>query len=457
VLVAQILITIIGIIRTLILPIFFDVPSYGYWEVYMFYTAYTGLFCVGYIDGVYLRYGEYDYRNLPFNLLRSSTKIFIAQLVLLSIVSILLIHALIPDTDTAFAMEFAAMNILVLGVHTLIIYILQITNQFKKYSLFSTVDKIAVLVTIGLMFLANENNFRWVIVADFISKIIVVVIMMRHTKDLWAGKERVFFPVAVKEYWINISVGIKLMIANLMSMLMVGAGRLIIQIFDNIANFAIYSFGITVTGIVITTITAFSLVLYPVLKRLSKENYDLYFDKINIFTRSFGILAMLIYFPAYWLIGTLYENYIEVLLYLNFMFGVVFYQAKMSILNNTFYKVLREEKSMLKANMSCLLLFVVLALTGFYFIRQIWIIALCTFMAMMLRSYLSEIYLQKKLNKKIDLKSIYEVIYLLVFILSTRFCTIFVSFVLVIICCIVYFIAERKSIYQTAMTLLKNK
>ena len=453
---AQFLIMLIGVVRSLILPIFFSVPSYGYWGVYMFYTAYVVLFCIGYNDGIYLRYGEYDYKNLPFKLLRPSTRIYLLQLAVFSVASFALVNLFVKDENVAFAMQFAALNIFVIGIYVLLTHVLQITNQFKKYSFFSVVDKVAVLITIGLMFIANENNFRLIIVVDFLSKVFVVAVMMWYTRALWIGKENMSYSAAIKEYWINVSVGIKLMIANLMSMLMVGAGRLIIQILDKIENFAIYSFGITITTVVMTGITAFSLVLYPILKRLSKESYNSYFDKINTFTRSFGILSMLLYFPAYWLILLLYKEYTEVLVYLNFLFGVVFFQAKMSILNNTFYKILRKEKSMLYANMSCLLFFVITALAGFYFIKEIWIIALCTFVAMVIRSYLSEIYLQKKLEKKIDRKSIYEVIYLSVFILSTSFCNIFVALIAVSFCCLVYFVLDRKNIYETAMTLLKK-
>ena len=453
---AQILITLIGVVRALILPAFLSVSSYGYWEVYMFYTAYIGLFCLGYNDGIYLRYGEYDYKNLPFNILRPSTRIYLFQLVFFSIISVVLVNVFVVDRNTAFAMGFAAMNIFTMGIYALLIHILQITNQFKKYSFFSIIDKIAVLITIILMFLVDENNFRWIIMVDFMSKIIIVAIMMWYTKSLWVGNGNAAYAVAIKEYWENLSVGIKLMFANLMSMLMVGAGRLIIQILGNIDDFAIYSFGITVTGIVITAITAFSLVLYPILKRLSKDNYSSYFDKINTFTRSFGFLSILAYFPAYWLIILVYQEFTDVLVYLNLLFGVVFYQAKMSILNNTFYKVLREEKSMLSANMSCLLFFVISALIGFYFIQEIWIIALCTFVAMLVRSYLSEIYLQEKLQKKKDKKSIYEVIYLLIFTVSTSFCNIFVALAAVSVFCVAYFIIERKNIYETAMILLRK-
>ena len=138
------------------------------------------------------------------------------------------------------------------------------------------------------------------------------------------------------------------MIANLaMGMLLVGSGRIIVQLCGNIEDFAIYSFGMSVTGLVLTAVTAFSLVLYPMIKRISEDKYYYLFKRINIFTRSFGLPAILVYFPACWFITFFYPKYDSVLPFLNFLFAIVFLQCKISILNNTYYKVLRKEKPML--------------------------------------------------------------------------------------------------------------
>ncbi len=48
----------------LIVPKFIGVTEYGYWQLYIFYTNYVGVLHFGWLDGIYLRYGGYHYRDL---------------------------------------------------------------------------------------------------------------------------------------------------------------------------------------------------------------------------------------------------------------------------------------------------------------------------------------------------------------------------------------------------------
>ena len=73
---AQILVLLISIARALILPKIFPVESFGYWSVYWFYTSYVGIFCLGFNDGIYLKFGEYNYEELPHKLIRSAVRLF---------------------------------------------------------------------------------------------------------------------------------------------------------------------------------------------------------------------------------------------------------------------------------------------------------------------------------------------------------------------------------------------
>ncbi|MFK1878958.1 oligosaccharide flippase family protein [Bacteroides fragilis] len=162
-------------------------------------------------------------------------------------------------------------------------------------------DKILVLFTILYMLIVNSENFRTIIFVDLLSKLIVLLLMIWKTRELYFGKTT-SFKESFRFMTENMSVGIKLMIANLMGMLLVGSGRIIVQLCGNIEDFAIYSFGMSVTGLVLTAVTAFSLVLYPMIKRISEDKYYYLFKRINIFTRSFGLPAILVYFPACWFI-----------------------------------------------------------------------------------------------------------------------------------------------------------
>ena len=53
----------VSLIVTLILPKFISVEQYGYWQVYLFYTTYIGIFHLGITDGIYLRYGGKQYEE----------------------------------------------------------------------------------------------------------------------------------------------------------------------------------------------------------------------------------------------------------------------------------------------------------------------------------------------------------------------------------------------------------
>jgi O-antigen/teichoic acid export membrane protein len=417
---AQFLILVISITRSLILPAFFSIESYGYWQIYLFYSAYVGIFAFGFNDGIYLRYGDKEYNELPFEKLRTSIRIFSAMSFFITIITTVAIILFTSNNNLRFSLLFAACNIFILGLTGVFTYILQITNQLKKYSFFSVADKVLVLITVALMFFINNNNHKLIIAIDFFAKALVLAAMIYLCKELWIGKNT-NLKIAYKEFEKNINVGIKLLIANLMGMLIIGIGRFLIQVYGNIEDFATYSFGITITGLVLTAITAFSLVLYPTIKRLDKTNYDKYFKYINSFIIAFNFIVLLLYFPAYWGVTIFYSKYTDMLPYLNLLFIVTILQGKMSILNNTFYKVLRKEKAMLTANLSSVLLFAIIAPILFYYTRTIWSIAFSTFLTMLFRCYTSEIYLKKLINIQFDYKIIVEIAFILFFIITTTF------------------------------------
>lgn len=452
---AQTLILIVSVLRALILPKFLSVEGFGYWEVYWFYTTWCGLFCLGYNDGIYLKYGEYNYNQLPMKTLRSSTRIFTILLLSFSIISVLAVCFFVDNSDTSFALIFAALDIIVLGISGLCIYIFQITNQFKKYSFYSIIDKVIVLATIFVLLAINKNNFRYIIVADFISKLLVLLFMTYKTKELFIG-ETVEINESMRFMWDTMTVGVKLLIANLMSMMLIGAGKFIVQIFGNIEDFARYSFGISITGLVLTAVTAFSLVLYPAVKRASRERHPSLFMKINSFTRFFGLSAILLYFPVYYLVGVIYPQYESVLSYLNILFALIFIQCKISILDNTFYKALREEKSMLYANIFCVALFVIFSLIVYTTIREIWVIALCTFMAMFYRCYSSEIFLNRKLGLSFDCENWYEILLLAVFLFSTSFVSLPVALIVTLLVYFPWIIKRGKFMKMLVMDLIKK-
>ena len=131
-------------------------------------------------------------------------------------------------------MIFASINIPIAGLTGVLIYVLQVTNQLKKYSLYTILDKAIVLVIILLALIARTDQFILIILADIFSKLIVLALMIYSCRDLIFGKG-VALGTAIKELFDNINVGIKLMLANFAGMMVLGFGRFIIERFESVS------------------------------------------------------------------------------------------------------------------------------------------------------------------------------------------------------------------------------
>lgn len=452
---AQMLVLIISVLRAFILPKFLPVEGFGYWEIYWFYTSYVGVFCLGYNDGIYLKYGECNVEQLPLEQIRSGNRLFVIFLSLLTLLSVTLISQFVQDSQSAFSLYFAAINIFILGLTCLFIYVFQITAQFKKYSIYSVLDKVAVLVTILLLVIINERNFKYVVIADCLFKAIVLLLMIAKMPEMLFGSVN-GLSSAFKYMMGNMGVGIKLMVANLMSMLLVGAGKFIVQFYGDITDFAMYSFGVSITGLILTAVTAISLVLYPTIKRIPQNSHAEIFHKVNASTRVLGLVSMLIYFPMYLFVDWFYPHYISVLSYLYILFLIVYFQCKISLLNNTFYKVMRLETKMLMANMSCVLLFILLALLFFPHYPQMKTIAFCTMIAMLVRCYVSEISLSKQLGIKPDNRILLELLIVTVFLVVSECCSIWVSAGIFTFVLVVWLILDKQE-NMIVFEMLNNK
>ncbi len=420
---AQLVILFISVIRSFLLPAFLSIESYGYWQVYLFYSTYVGVFALGFNDGIYLRYGDKNYNELPFDRLRSAVRLYSVMLIGFTMLTFLFILIFLNCSSIKFPLLFSALNILILCLTSVFSYILQITNQLKRYSYFSIADKILVIISVLVMIVINNNNYKIIIIVDFIAKLVTMSVLVLMYKELLFGK-KYSIKEGINEFKANINVGIKLLMAALMGIVVIGIGRFLIQVFGSIEEFATYSFGITITGLVLTAVTAISLVLYPTIKRLDECNYANYFYNINMLIISFNFLALLIYFPSYIGIKLFYNQYTEMLSYLNLLFAIAILQSKISILNNTFYKALRKEKEMMYANISSVIVFLIIGPLLYYFFKTIWSIAFATFLTMVYRCYASEIYLKKLLNLPNNITLQIEIILMVIFILISSFTSI---------------------------------
>ncbi|WP_210469966.1 lipopolysaccharide biosynthesis protein [Sporosarcina sp. 6E9] len=414
---SQLISLVLSILLTFILPLIISIENFGYWQIYILYVTYVGILTLGFNDGIYLKYGHLNIDQLPFKLIRTSMLIYLLVLIIETLIFITLI-ILFESNEKLFIFYMVGINIIIMGLNGTFSMILLTTNQMKKYSLTIIVNRVLLFFPVIILLLFKFDNYKIIIYGDIFAKIVVCIISAIFLKDIIKGSYKVT-KKSIKEYLNNISVGFYLLLANLSGMLILGVGRILVERFSTIEQYSIYSFGISVANIILVFISSLSLVLYPTLKRLPNENLGKYFDQVNIILRILIFSSFFLYFFVDIFIVKLLPNYVQIFTYLPYLFLIISFQSKIQLLNNTFYKALREEKSMFKANIYSLILFISIAVPVFYFTESIILLVFITLIINLLRSYSSEYYLSKKLNVFRFKNFFWEIIYMTTFLVST--------------------------------------
>lgn len=410
-----------GLIKALIVPILLGLTDFGYWQIYVFYTVYIGAFTLGYGDGIYLRYGGCKLADLPLRRLRAANAIYIAILLVGAAAAVTIAYMNdVPQRQLIFVA--VAANILVLGVTSNISLTLQATNELKSFAFLSTADKVFFVLALFALVQESFRTFQFLIAVDLVSKFIVMGVLMYRYRPLFFGS---FVKTAegVKEAVTSMGAGAQLLLANLSGMLVLGVGRIIVEYFGSLESYSHYAFSVSLSSIVLLSISALSIVIYPILKSTSRENYLGYFNKTN---EAYAIVAPLMltgYFPGVAYIEHVAKEYAPVLQFLNAVFIITVLQGKMQLVNNTYYKALRLERQMLVANFSSLVIVMLLSFIGFMYTHSVLSIAYAALVTMLIQVYASEIFLRKHMGGRLDLAILMEVLSFALFLLFTMMLT----------------------------------
>lgn len=456
--IAQSVILIIGVLKTLIVPSVLTVDSYAYWQMYLFYISYIGFFYLGFNDGILLKYGKYNYADLPFEKMRRSMHFYLIMLALFTGVAML--YALsISDPQKMFVTVMVAASIIMYGLNGVFIYIFLITNQIRRHSFFSAVDSVSNFIGILLLLLLKQNDFHLLVYFVFITKLISVIAMTILCRKTLFGKA---CPVkeGFLEFLDNIKAGIFLMLAQIMSMLVTGLGRIFIEYSGELKNYAYYSFGMTVLNIVMVGVTAIATVMYPTLGRVQKELLPKVFNKIFDYFSHFNVFVVLLYFPAYILVGILFPKYSPMLTYFSIMFVTMTWQSKVNITTNCYFRVLRMERKMLKINALsvvcfCIVYFILRFTVGNFVSSPITIVALSTCLSMVFLELMAELTLRKALQLKMGTHSIKDAVINVIFLAVSLISNKYLGFAVYFVVAATYAVIKRKALKSDIQKVLK--
>jgi O-antigen/teichoic acid export membrane protein len=442
----------------LIIPKLIGVQQYGYWQLYLFYSLYVGFLHFGWSDGVYLRYGGKEYKDLNKPLFFSQYYMFlILQFILVvTIVSVSLFYS--TDPNRLFIFQMLAINLFFTNMKSMLLFVLQGTNRLKEYSKVTLIDRIIYSILIILFLTMGLREYELMIIADLTGKCLSFLYSIYFCKDIVFQRLNLFY-FSIKEAIENITVGIKLMFANIASMLIIGVVRFGIERSWDVNTFAKVSLTLSISNFVLIFINTIGLVIFPILRRTSKKKLP----KIYITIRDslmVVLLGLLItYYPIKKILSLWLTQYSDSLIYLAFLFPMITFEGKTSLLINTYLKTLRKEKTILKVNLITLVISVFLTVSTTFFLRNLDYAVISIALLLAFRSILAEYYLASYISLSVIKDITLELLLLLVFIISAWYFDSWITPVIYGFSYLFYVYIKRKDLLnmiENVKALMKN-
>ena len=451
---ANILTMLISIIMTLILPKFLGVTDYSYYQLYIFFISYVGFFHFGWIDGIYLKIGGMEYNDLEkSNYVTQFWMLNLLEIIIAAIISIFALFT-IKNIDKSFVLISTSVCGVITILRTYLLFILQSTNRIKEYAKYTRVDRFIYFALVIVFLFLGFKNYKIILYIDIFSKLVALVLCANKMKDIVFGKLNISKNTLL-EIFENIGIGIKLMLANIASTLIIGVVRFGIQKNWDIETFGKISLTLNISNLLMTFINAVAVIMFPLLRREEESNLP----KIYVILRNtlmiFLYMMLIFYYPIKLILSTWLPQYADSLRYMALLFPICIYESKMSMLINTYLKSFRKEKSMLIINTISLILSLILTILSVFILNNLtWAILSIVFL-LGFRCVIGELVLTKIMNILIYKDIILETVLTAIFIISSWFINNMFCSIIYTCFYLIYVFIKRKDIKRTILLFKK--
>lgn len=437
--------TISAIIVGLIIPSILSLDSYASVKTYSLYISYIGFLHLGFIDGMYIKYGGKDIEDVDKGVLKYEHRVFINIQIFMTL--IFLVISIINKDFIIFLMSISIIPINTLSFHK---FFYQATGQFEKFTKINYIySAIYLLINIILIFLIKSNNYILYIMTTIVANIIVFINLEVR---FWSEYKNIHIK-CTKDIMNNIKVGFYILLANLSVLLFYGIDRWFVKIFYSNENFSYYSFAISMLSIVNLLVGSISIIFYNYLaKGENKEKIK----KLKIYFLIIGGITSIAYFGLALIVNIFLKKYIPSLGIISISFAAYPYIIVINALYVNLYKARKDEKKYLKVVLLMLSTSILYNFIAVYISKNVNYIAIATTLSL-ITWYL---YSMKDFDYlKMDLR---EGIYLSILIISFLFSTHIENFVLgaiiyLIIYSILIFLLYKKYVLELIKIALKKQ
>lgn len=445
---------VVSLLLSLVVPKIIDEYQYAYWQTFVLYVGYVGGLHFGLLDGIVLRYSQYDYDEIDKPRIRSQFKILLFSVCFISLVSIVA-AVLFLDAEAKIITILVSIGIITKQLIGYNSYTFQITNRINKFAIMTIIQRLSYGVMVIVLLLGKVQAFYWICIAELIGDIIGFFVSSKSNKNMYFG-ETISRSDAFKEWKTNVSAGIILMLANWSSMLLLGGAKMIVQWRWDELTFGKISFAVSVSNLFLVFVNAISVVLFPSLKRMNQNDLPILYKKLRSYVSIILFTLLIFYFPGCCILNIYLPKYSESLIYLGLLLPLIIFSSKVSMLTNNYLKAYRLEKKMLRINVVSIVIAIVSYILSAYVFNNLLALVVCIVMSNMIKSILSECAVSNIINVSFNKEVIVELVMTVAFMIITLIFDWIVGILIYSLCLCCYYIYNRKELLEIKKFILKK-
>ena len=383
--IAQGIVLIGSVLTSLLVPKVMGVTQFGYWQLVIFYGNYLGFVHLGLNDGVYLFNGGLSRKKVDKQSLNSQFVVGMLYQLLFS--AVIIGAALMADfgQDRMFVLVMTGVYLLVTNGAAYIGYVLQAMDETRRYSAYSAINGTLFLVPLVAMLALRVDSFQYYVIFYTLAHAVAFLVCLWWVRDFIPCG---LLPVrqALADTGRSIRAGIKLMIANVASMLILGISRFFVDSLWSIEVFGMVSFALSMVSFFLLFASQASMVLFPALRKADEGETVRFFQASRDALDLFLPVCYLLYFPAVLILGWWLPKYEPSFIYFAYLMPVVVFNGKMNMVGNTYLLVLRREGLLLGINAIAVAVSGIGALVGAFVLHSIEFMIAAAVLALMWRS-----------------------------------------------------------------------
>lgn len=443
---ANALMMIFSVISVVFFPKILGLKEYGIWQLYLFYFSFCGFLPLGWLDGIYLRYGGRNFEKLNGKLLSLEFVIFSMFILMELMVVYILSNIFIEDKDKIYVLNYLIITLIFYLPFSYLRNLLQLSNKIIDFARLIFIDRLIFMigVIISIIFVVNiTNEFM---ISDIIAKFVTLILVIYYCLSILKKFKLKYYKKVYKDILSNICVGYNLMFANIASLLVFGIIRFGISQEWDIVTFGKISLTFSICNFLVVFINSASVVLFPVIKNISVETIKKTYSIFNFSLTLFLLICLFLYYPLKEILLLWLPKYADSLIYMAVLFPICIFESKMALLISTYLKALRKEKILLRVNSISLIFSIILTFFSAYIFHILDLTVFCIILIIAFRNVIAELYMNfiLKINTVKDI--ILELIIVITFIGCNYFITGYVSILIYLMIFVIYLIYEKNHI-----------